>query len=73
MSHYYDAYMYCNIWRSVHEKVKQHWDWVEKSIAYKKKRGMSLKRAMTEHSANCGLKVILWGIILRRPISKKIY
>ena len=26
-----------NIWSSIHEKVKQHWDWVDKkSIAYKK-------------------------------------
>ena len=25
-----------NIWRSIHEKVKQHWGWVEKSVAYKK-------------------------------------
>ena len=25
-----------NIWRSIQEKVKQHWGWVEKSVAYKK-------------------------------------
>ena len=25
-----------NIWSSIHEKVKQHWAWVEKSVAYKK-------------------------------------
>ena len=25
-----------NIWTSIHEKVKQHWGWVEKSVAYKK-------------------------------------
>ena len=25
-----------NIWSSIHEKVKQHWDWVEKSVTYKK-------------------------------------
>ena len=25
-----------NIWSSVHEKVKQHWGWVEKNDAYKK-------------------------------------
>ena len=24
-----------NIWRSVHEKVKQHWGWLKKSVAYK--------------------------------------
>ena len=23
-----------NIWNSIQEKVKQHWDWVEKSTAY---------------------------------------
>ena len=26
-----------NIWSSIHEKVKQHWGWVEKSVAYKKR------------------------------------
>ena len=25
-----------NIWNSIYEKLKQHWDWVEKSVAYKK-------------------------------------
>ena len=25
-----------NIWSSVYENVKQHWGWVEKSVAYKK-------------------------------------
>ena len=25
-----------NIWSSIHEKVKQHWSWVENNIAYKK-------------------------------------
>ena len=25
-----------NIWSSVHENVKQHWDWVKKRVAYKK-------------------------------------
>ena len=24
------------IWSSIHEKVKQHWDWVKKNLAYKK-------------------------------------
>ena len=24
-----------NIWNSIHEKVKQHWAWVEKSVTYK--------------------------------------
>ena len=29
----------CNIWSSIHEKVKQHWGRVEKKkVAYKKKR-----------------------------------
>ena len=26
-----------NIWSLIHAKVKQHWGWDEKSIAYKKK------------------------------------
>ena len=25
-----------NIWSSIHEKAKQHWGWVEKSVACKK-------------------------------------
>ena len=25
-----------NIWRSIYEKVKQHWGWVERRVAYKK-------------------------------------
>ena len=25
-----------NFWSSIHEKVKQHWGWAEKSVAYKK-------------------------------------
>ena len=25
-----------NIWSSIHEKVKQHWGWAKKSVAYKK-------------------------------------
>ena len=24
------------VWSSIHEEVKQHWGWVEKSVAYKK-------------------------------------
>ena len=27
-----------NICSSIHEKVKQHWGWVEKCVAYKNKR-----------------------------------
>ena len=26
-----------NIWSSIHEKVKPHWVWGKKSVAYKKK------------------------------------
>ena len=25
-----------NIWRSIYEKVKQHWAWIAKSVSYKK-------------------------------------
>ena len=27
-----------NIWKLVHEKVKQHWGWLEKKVVYKKER-----------------------------------
>ena len=30
-----------NTWSSIHEKVKQHWGWVKKSVAYKKKASTS--------------------------------
>ena len=41
MSQHDDAYVYIkqhlsNIWSSVYEKVKQHWDWVEKKRCFKK-------------------------------------
>ena len=29
-----------NIWSLIHENVNQHWGWVEKSVAYKKKACM---------------------------------
>ena len=42
MSQYDDAFMFkqyvSNIWRSIHEKVKQHWGWVEKKVCLLKKR-----------------------------------
>ena len=25
-----------NIWSSIHEEVKQHWNWINKIVAYKK-------------------------------------
>ena len=28
---------FSNIWSSIHEKVKQHWDWVEKKTLLIKK------------------------------------
>ena len=47
-AHNYSKYKKClgmvmlvhlsNIWSSIYEKVKQNWGWVEKSVAYKKKR-----------------------------------
>ena len=33
-----------NIWNSIHEKVKQHWGWVKKSVAYKKSCTSSLAK-----------------------------
>ena len=31
-----------NIWSSIHEKVKQHWSWVGKGVAYEKKHVLLL-------------------------------
>ena len=32
-----------NIWNSIHEKVKEHWGWVEvKNIVYKKNRASKI-------------------------------
>ena len=31
-----------NIWSSIHEKIKQHWEWVEKSVTYKKVSRLSV-------------------------------
>ena len=32
--HLYVKQHLSNAWSSIHEKVKQHWGWVEKSVAY---------------------------------------
>ena len=32
-----------NIWSSIYVKVKQHWGWIEKSVAYIKKRGINME------------------------------
>ena len=32
-----------NIWSSTHEKVKQHWSWVETSVAFQKSRVYDMK------------------------------
>ena len=52
MSQYNDAEMYVqqvsNIWSAIHEKVKQHWSWVEKSVAYEK----SVKRKRDKQITN---------------------
>ena len=33
-----------NIWTSIHEKVKQNWDWVEKSVAFQKQYLIFIKK-----------------------------
>ena len=33
-----------NVWTSVHEKVKQNWDWVEKSVAFQKQYLIFIKQ-----------------------------
>ena len=39
----------CNIWGSIHEKVKQHWGWVEKKLLLIKKTCISLSRILWPH------------------------
>ena len=36
-----------NIWSTNHEKGKQHWGWVEKSVAYKKACKLEIKKNQT--------------------------
>ena len=45
-----------NIWSSLHKKVKQHWGWVEQSIAYKKKRVAILEKwkSVVHNKSNFG-------------------
>ena len=38
-----------NIWCSIHEKGKQHGDWVEKKRCFKKKRVIQPKYGLTHH------------------------
>ena len=50
VSLYGDGYMYKqhlrNIWNSIHEKVKQHWGWVEKKeLLIKKACSIKLVRS----------------------------
>ena len=43
-----------NIWSSIHEKVKQHWGWVEKNVAYIKKRICENKNSHMKSDASVG-------------------
>ena len=45
-----------NIWISVHEKVKQRWGWVEKSVTYKKARN-SLRFVQLEANFDYNTKI----------------
>ena len=59
-----------NIWSSTHEKVKQHWSWVETSVAFQKNRVYDMKQPLmmtpfldrSSHSEeiNAMQKTILW-------------
>ena len=60
-----------NIWSSIHEKVKQHWDWVEKSVAYKRacifrssRPQMFFKINVFKNSAIFTGKHLCWSLFL---------
>ena len=50
-----------NIWSPIHEKVKQRWGWVEKSVAYKKKKACSTKQKVLFSLVNRVLTRALLG------------
>ena len=54
-----------NIWSSIRKKVKQHWGWVKKSVAYKKKRVLHHGSVGRVHK-NCYLVLLctLFGIFV---------
>ena len=47
-----------NIWSSIHEKVKQHWDWVEKKRCLQKK-----KHAFVLDEILDGISDVRWNAI----------
>ena len=66
-----------NIWSSIHEKVKQHWGWVETkrclykkvcSLLYRKKCFEGVYEAFVESFAalKCGFKIQTKDILLQR-------
>ena len=60
-----------NIWSSIYEKLKQHWGWAEKSVAYKKSvyvteeaaRMGSIKKNFLKISRNLREKPILESLL----------
>ena len=67
-----------NIWSSIHEKVKQHWDWVEKSVAYKRacifrssRPQMFFKINVFKNSAIFTGKHLCWSLfVIKLPACK---
>ena len=45
-----------NIWGSIHYKVKKHWGWVEKCVAYKKKCVLQMWLLISAWSADDAFK-----------------
>ena len=54
-----------NIWSSIHEKLKQHWGWVKKSIAYKKIVYFTKLPKSQTNLESCGYKK-------KKPIYSKV-
>ena len=53
-----------NISGSIHEKVKQHWGWVERSVAYKKKACLRLLRYF-----KINLLILVWKLNNERGLN----
>ena len=51
-----------NIWSSIHDKFKQHWGWVEKSVAYKKSVQFIRSKTTDLHKFNTlfNLTIYIW-------------
>ena len=63
-----------NIWSSIHEKVKQHWGWVEKKVLFIKKRVLSYTERVTIfYNLNCESKYQTNKIHGKAPVPGSLF